>query len=82
VVNNVVAFPQTRTLAQVLAELMLAEGELRLLDRIVGSDDPSPVEDARWTQLEDTIWLRRDEAKAMIEAATGVSWSSIEGANL
>jgi hypothetical protein len=80
--SNVIAFPQTRTLAQVLAELMLAEGELRRLDALVGDADPSREEDARWSDLEDTIWLRRDEAKAMIEAATGVSWAAIEGANL
>jgi hypothetical protein len=80
--SNVLTFAVQRTLAQVLAELMLAEAELkRLMDR------PSPydltkAEDARWSQLEDTIYLRRDEAKAMIEAATGVAWSAIEGASL
>lgn len=78
--TNVVAFPQTRTLAQVLAELMLAEGELTRMQSRGAS--VSAAEDARWTELEDTIWLRRDEAKAMIEAATGVSWDAIEGANL
>ena len=80
--NNILTFPQTRTLAQVLAELMLAEGELKRLDALVGSADPTPDQDARWSQLDDTIYLRRDEAKAMIEAATGVSWAAIEGADL
>jgi hypothetical protein len=81
-VSTVLAFPQSRTLAQVLAELMLAEAELkRLMDR-PGPYDLTKAEDARWSQLEDTIYLRRDEAKAMIEAATGVSWSAIEGAGL
>ena len=80
--SNVIAFPQSRTLAQVLAELMLADAELKRLDALIGKDEPTREEDARWSELEDTIWLRRDEAKAMIEAATGVSWSAIEGANL
>lgn len=79
---NVIAFPQTRTLAQVLAELMLAQGELERISAKTRFRDPTEREDARWTQLEDTIWLRRDEAKAMIEAQTGVSWDAIEGANL
>lgn len=80
--TNVIAFPQTRTLAQVLAELMLAEAEVKRLDASIGGREPTREEDARWTELEDTIWLRRDEAKAMVEAATGVSWTQIEGANL
>lgn len=80
--SNVIPIRATRTLAQVLAELMLAEGEEKRLDLACRDRDPTPAEDARWTQLEDTIWLRRDEAKAMIEAATGVSWAAIEGANL
>lgn len=80
--SNVIAFPQSRTLAQVLAELMLAEAELKRLDATVGYDEPTREEEARWTDLEDTIWLRKDEAKALIEAATGVAWSSIEAANL
>lgn len=83
--SNVLTFPQSRTLAQVLAELMLAEAELKRLDASLGvprKRDPTDAEDARWSQLADTIWLRRDEAKAMIEAATGVSWSAIESANL
>jgi hypothetical protein len=78
--SNVIAFPQSRTLAQVLAELMLAEAELARMQSRGAS--VSAAEDARWTELEDMVWLRRDEAKAMIEAATGVSWSAIEGANL
>lgn len=79
---SVIPFPKQRTLAQVLAELMLAEAELSRLDKSIGALDPSPEEDRRWSVLEDTIWLRRDEAKALIEAATGVPWSQIEGANL
>lgn len=71
-----------RTLARVLAELMLAEAELARIDKLIGSGLPSPDEEARWNNLEDTIWLRRDEAKALIEAATGVPWAQIEGANL
>lgn len=80
--SNVIAFPQPRTLAQVLAELILAEAELKRLDATVGDDEPTREEEARWTDLEDTIWLRKDEAKALIEATTGVAWSSIEAANL
>lgn len=79
---KVIPFPQARTLAQVLAELMLAEAELSRLSASILGRDPTEEEDARWSQLDDTIWLRRDEAKAMIEAATGVSWSSIEAASL
>lgn len=80
--SNVLKLPQQRTLALVLAEKMLAEGELTRLDSRLRERDPTPEEDARWSQLEDTIWLRRDEARAMIEAATGVPWAQIEGANL
>lgn len=80
--SNVLTFPQARTLAQVLAELMLAEAELKRLDAAISRCDPTEQEEARYSHLDDTIWLRRDEAKAMIEAATGVSWSAIEGANL
>lgn len=71
-----------RPLPLVLAELMLAEGELTRLDARLGAADPSEIEEAAWSKLEDTIWLRRDEAKAIIEAATGVPWAQIEGANL
>jgi hypothetical protein len=78
---TVIPFPRQRTLAQVLAELMLAEAELSRLEKSI-CGDPSPDEDRRWSELEDAIWLRRDEAKALIEAATGVAWSQIEGANL
>lgn len=71
-----------RPLSVVLAELMLAQGELkRIQDRAEGRG-LTEIEDARWTQLEDTVWLRRDEAKAVIEAATGVSWDNIEEASL
>lgn len=80
--SNVLTFPQTRTLAQILAELMLAEAELKRLDASIARADPTEQEEARYAHLSDTIWLRRDEAKAMIEAATGVSWAAIEGANL
>lgn len=76
------ARPKHRPLSVVLAELMLAEGELKRLQNRPGSMDLTRTEDARWTQLEDTIWLRRDEAKALIEAATGVSWDAIESAGL
>lgn len=78
---NILPFPTTRTLAQILAELMLAEGELQRL-RCIRSGTLTPDEDARWSKLEDTIYLRRDEAKAMIEQLTGISWSQLEGANL
>jgi hypothetical protein len=80
--NNILPFPQTRTLTQVLAELMLAEGELQRLMARPGDYELSPIEDARWTELEDEISARRDEAWAIIEAATGVSRATIEGANL
>lgn len=80
--TNILPFPTQRTLAQVLAELMLAEGELKRLDALVGGGDPSPEQDARWSKLEDQIWLRRDEAKAIIEQSLGVSWAQLEGANL
>ncbi|MES2752841.1 MAG: hypothetical protein V4661_15850 [Pseudomonadota bacterium] len=79
---EILPFPQHRSLAQVLAELMLADAELKRLDGTIGDGGATPAQDARWAHLEDTIWLRRDEAKAMIETATGVSWSNIEGANL
>jgi hypothetical protein len=71
-----------RALAQVLAELMLAEAELERLDMSLAGNEPNDLQDLIWSRLADTIWLRRDEAKAMIAAATGVPWSSIEGANL
>ena len=80
--HNVIPFPHQRTLAQVLAELLLAEAELKSLSTLLRGSEPTEEQDARWSELEDTIWLRRDEAKAMIEAAAGVSWSAIEGANL
>lgn len=77
--SNVIKFPAHRTLAHVLAELMLAEGELKRL-RLIPADAMTPAQEARWTSLEDVTWLRRDEARAMIEAATGVSWDSIQEA--
>ena len=73
---TVLTFPPQRTLAQVLAELMLAEGELKRL-RIIPAEHMTPAQEARWTDLEDVTWLRRDEARAMIEAATGCKWTDI-----
>lgn len=69
-----------RSLAHVLLELGVADRELDGLMNLFR--ELTDAEDARWTYLEDTIWLRKDEAKTMIEAATGVSWAQIEGANL
>lgn len=79
---NIIAFPQSRTLAQVLAELMLARAERDRLFGQVAGRDPTVFEDAHITDLEDRIWLREDEARAMIEAATSVPWTAIQGANL
>jgi hypothetical protein len=81
-VSNIVPFPKARTLAQVLAELMLAEAELKRLMFRENGLALTPEQEARWSQLEDTIWLRRDEAKAMIADATGVPWDAIESASL
>ena len=79
---KILKFPAQRTLSQILAELMLAEGELDRLDLSTMNRALTDAEDARWTALEDQIWLRRDEAKALIEAQTGVSWDQIQAANL
>jgi hypothetical protein len=76
---TVLTFPQTRSLAQVLAELMLAEGELKRL-RLIPADQMTVPEEYRWSHLEDVTWLRRDEARAMIEAATGCKWADIQEA--
>jgi hypothetical protein len=78
--GQILPFPQTRTLTQVLAELMLAEGELQRLMARPGDYELSPIEDARWTELEGIIWLRRDEAWAIIESATGCERAVIERA--
>lgn len=79
---TVIPFPKQRPLAQVLAELLLAEAELaRLRDR-PGNLDLTPEQDARWDALEDGIDRCKAEARALIEAATGVSWSAIESASL
>lgn len=80
--TNVLHFPAQRTLAQVLAELMLAQAELSRLQSDTHGRALTDAEDARWSKLEDTVWLRRDEARAMIEQATGVSLAQIEAASL
>lgn len=80
--SNVLTFPQSRTLAQVLAELMLAEGELKRLTGNILGRDPTDAEDVLWSDLEDLIWLKRDEAKVLIASATGVSWDQIQEADL
>jgi hypothetical protein len=79
---NVLPFPKQRQLSAVLAELLLAEGELQKLMARPGDFELSPIEDARWTELEEVISARRDEAWAIIESATGCSKAAIEGANL
>lgn len=71
----------SRSLALLLAELMLAQAQLKVLQNTI-KGEPTREQDARWTELEDTIWLRRDEAKAAIKSATGVDWSDIESADL
>ena len=80
--TNVIRFPQTRSLTFVLAELMLARGERdRIYDSLNGRE-PTREEDARLTELDDKIWLREDEARALIASATGVSFDAIQAANL
>lgn len=70
-----------RELVFVMAELALAECKLSKLRDIRGRD-LTVAEDAEWSKLEDTIDLRRDEARSIIERQTGVPWSSIEAAQL
>jgi hypothetical protein len=79
---NIVQLHPIRTLSQILAELMLAEAELKRLMFRENGLALTDEQDARWSQLEGTIWLRRDEAKAMIADATGVPWDAIEAASL
>lgn len=77
---KILPFPKQRPLSVVLAELILCRAELNLLSSRAARRDPTEAEDARWTQLEDTIDARRVEAKALIAEATGVSWDAIEEA--
>ena len=78
--TNVLKFPATRTLSQILAELMLAQGELDRLDLTTMNRALTDEEDERWSRLEDTIHDRRNEAKLHIADATGVPWDAIEAA--
>lgn len=71
-----------RALVFVLAELALAQCKLDRLRETVSGRTPTREEDALWTEYEDTIWLRKDEARSIIERQTGVAWSSISGADL
>ena len=68
-------FPKTRPLSVVIAELMLAKAEQQRFYNL--RRDPTESEDKRISQVDDIIWLRTDEAKALIETLTGVSWDNL-----
>ena len=70
-------FPRTN--AHVLADILIAEGELSRL-RLIAGRELTPWEDARWSDLEDTISECRDELRAMIEQQTGLDWDALLGA--
>lgn len=69
--TNVVTFRPKRTLAHVLLEVRQADEAWR---RNWNAEDEG--------QLLDRLDELRIEAKAMIEAATGVQWASIEASGL
>ena len=69
--QNIVIPLRKRTLANVLLDI---EAQHRRCDRLWGGDLESD-------EL-DRLWALRDEARDMIEAATGCTWDQISGANL
>lgn len=78
--------PNLPTLAHVLLAIADAEGRLKVATtrfRIANAKGDEREED-RWSDIEaaidDELSELRDRARAMIEAATGVSWEQIYGA--
>lgn len=79
--NNITILQQPRTLAHVLIEVATMDDALRAAERrwYCTRDD---ADSDKAASLDDHVFALKDEAKAMIAAATGVSWEAIEGANL
>jgi hypothetical protein len=77
---------QTRTLANVLLDIQSANRKREAADRMcrqsaVGSESEEHWSD-RYAEADDLLSDLQTEAKAMIEAATGVSWDQLSEALL
>lgn len=71
----------TRTLAHVLLDIEQTDRDLRAAERRWYQTRSDESADAS-AQLDDRLFALKDEAKALIERAAGVTWSQIEAAGL
>ena len=71
----------SRTIAHVLLDIEQVERALRIAERRWYQTRDDEDADAA-AMLDDRRFALKDEAKALIERATGVTWAQIEGASL
>lgn len=83
---NAEPIPFPRTLAHVLLDIAMAQRLVKHADqRCSGAPEGSPDEE-HWSNLAAGLDKRltdlRDEARAMVESAIGVTWDQLMEANL
>ena len=68
-------FPRTN--AHVLADILIAQGELSRLQLAARDREPTAYEDSRWSVAEDQIETCRAELRAMVARDTGIDCDAL-----